>query len=207
MNNYILTVYVDNENTGFCLWLKTIKQCRCANQEHHKKEIIWKPIWINNYNFKKYDLKTCLDLKWKIRDLVGGIKDYKDNNTFPWLEKFDLYIERGIYIPNLGRDKETLEHLRGFIAGQFNKDIFNDKDKLISPKEWKNWYLKNWHDYYGINSVYGNINKWNKKASLLIVDCLIKLNNWDWDINIKDNYSIVDAVLIGWYVINKKLVK
>ncbi|WP_375316819.1 hypothetical protein [Spiroplasma endosymbiont of Virgichneumon dumeticola] len=116
------------------------------------------------------------------------------------LSKLTLIIERGIFNPKMGRGKETLDHLRGFIAGQFNKLL--TKDMLISPSEWKSWWSKSINediikfDWIGIGP-----RAWDKELSLEIANWLIKQNNWNIEINDHDQ---AESLLIGWYYINKE---
>lgn len=138
-----------------------------------------KPIWIDNFSFN--------NKKWDFSNFVGKIFYQCQDNS-----NLNLIIERGIFNPKFGKGKETLDHLRGFIAGQFNKLL--TKDMLISSKEWRKWYIKNYPVYcWGV--------KWNKDISLLLTNELIKLNNWN--IEIKD-HDQAESLLIGWYYLNKE---
>lgn len=160
-----------------------------------------KPIWINSFSFKKYNNDNWEEFKYKI------LKDHY------WDTK--LIIERGIFNPKFGRGKETLDHLRGFIAGQFNKIL--TKDMLISPKQWRKWYLNQkdiidtlmlFHCFnfsYNKNENMGIANhpnnKWNKDLSIKIVNYLSIINNWNITIN---NHDQAESLLIGWYYLNKE---
>ncbi|WP_342266506.1 hypothetical protein [Spiroplasma endosymbiont of Villa modesta] len=194
MNNYLLSIDPSIKNTGFTLWKKTKRISECE-VNYNEIEYIdeWKPIWISSYNFNKYEIKTSLELKWKIRDYIIPNIDTKPNNTYPWLEKFDLIIERGTFHSKNGIGYETQEHLRGFIAGQFNKLI--TKDMLISPSEWKKWYKENY------KNIEINYNNWKKEYSLILVKDLITFNNWNITIS---NHDEADSLLIGWYYLNKE---
>ncbi len=86
---------------------------------------------------------------------------------------------------------KTQEHLRGFIAGTFNKLL--TKNMLISPSKWKKWYIDNYPVYcWGV--------KWTKEKSLEIAQIIITENNWNIKIN---NHDEADSLLIGWYYLNK----
>ncbi|WP_458257584.1 hypothetical protein [Spiroplasma endosymbiont of Dactylopius coccus] len=183
MNNYLLSIDPSIKNTGFTLW-------------ENKK-----PIFVKSYSFKKYS--TGVEI---------SKSDYIYNNNFNYLilnqiekeldfqlgsknskSNFNLIIERGF--PNM-KGSETQEHLRGFIAGQFNKLL--KKDMLISPKEWQNWYLKELR--YEEDDLFKD-KKWNKEKSLYIVGGLIRQQNWNITIS---NHDEADSLLIGWYYLNKE---
>ncbi|WP_342267118.1 hypothetical protein [Spiroplasma endosymbiont of Villa modesta] len=200
MNNYLLSIDPSIKNTGFTLWKKTKRISECE-VNYNEIEYIdeWKPIWISSYNFNKYEIKTSLELKWKIRDYIIPNIDTKPNNTYPWLEKFDLIIERGTFHSKNGIGYETQEHLRGFIAGQFNKLL--TKNMLISPSEWKKWYVKNDKYCSAITFVNGINYKWDKNVSLFMCEYLIKENKWNIKIS---NHDEADSLLIGWYYLNKE---
>ncbi|WP_342273087.1 hypothetical protein [Spiroplasma endosymbiont of Acasis viretata] len=141
-----------------------------------------KPIWINSYSFKNYNY----DWK-KIQLQISYLID---------MNKYDLLIERGTFHSKNGIGYETQEHLRGFIAGTFNKLL--TKNMLISPKEWQNWYLKELR--YEEDDLFKN-KKWNKEKSLYIVGGLIRQQKWNIKIS---NHDEADSLLIGWYYLNKE---
>ncbi|WP_342273587.1 hypothetical protein [Spiroplasma endosymbiont of Acasis viretata] len=186
MTNYLLSIDPSIKNTGFTLW-------------ENKK-----PIWINSYSFKKYS--TGVEI---------SKSDYIYNNNFNYLilnqiekeldfqlgsknskSNFNLIIERGTFHSKNGIGYETQEHLRGFIAGTFNKLL--TKNMLISPKEWQNWYLKELR--YEEDDLFKN-KKWNKEKSLYIVGGLIRQQKWNIKIS---NHDEADSLLIGWYYLNKE---
>ncbi|WP_342253434.1 hypothetical protein [Spiroplasma endosymbiont of Zeiraphera isertana] len=138
-----------------------------------------KPIWINSYSFKNYNY----DWK-KIQKQISYLID---------INEYDLLIERGTFHSKNGIGYETQEHLRGFIAGTFNKLL--TKNMLISPSKWKSWYKEN---YKNITIDYSN---WKKEYSLILVKDLITFNNWNITVN---NHDEADSLLIGWYYLNKE---
>ncbi|WP_338986777.1 hypothetical protein [Spiroplasma endosymbiont of Dasysyrphus albostriatus] len=168
MNNYLLSIDPSIKNTGFTLWEK--------ENISNNFIIIWKPIFVKSYSFKNYKGKRSF--YWAINA----------NN-----DELDLIIESGF--PNM-KGSETQDHLRGFIAGQFNKLL--TKDMLISPKEWQNWYLKELR--YEEDDLFKD-KKWNKEKSLYIVGGLIRQQNWNIKIS---NHDEADSLLIGWYYLNKE---
>ncbi|WP_375317215.1 hypothetical protein [Spiroplasma endosymbiont of Virgichneumon dumeticola] len=93
----------------------------------------------------------------------------------------------------MGRGKETLDHLRGFIAGQFNKLL--TKDMLISSSEWKSWYRFN----FNIDDNF--LIKWTKEISIKLAKQIIKEQCWNITIS---NHDEAESLLIGWYYINKE---
>lgn len=135
-----------------------------------------KPIWVSSFSFKKYDGQR--QFYWNI----------KVNNN-----ELDIIMERGTFHSKNGIGYETQEHLRGFIAGQFNKLL--TKDMLISPKTWQNWYIKKFPTFFE------NDKKLTKKHSLEIAQIIITENNWNITIN---NHDEADSLLIGWYFLNKE---
>lgn len=163
MNNYLLSIDPSIKNTGFTLW-------------ENKK-----PIWINSYNFKNYNYENYMEL-------IHNIILNKVNGLY-W-EQLSLCIEQGFI--NKGKGKETLEHLRGFIAGWFNKLI--TKDMLVHNLTWKKWYIDN-------NITNTSLKNWNKKISEDI--CLYLNEKYEWNINI-NNHDEADSLLIGWYYLNKE---
>ncbi|WP_425380755.1 hypothetical protein [Spiroplasma endosymbiont of Polydrusus pterygomalis] len=137
-----------------------------------------KPIWVSSFSFKKFNNDEWKEFKHAI---------YRDHF---W--ETNLIIERGTFNPKFGKGKETLDHLRGFIAGQFNKLL--TKDMLISPSSWQNWYIKEFLVFFE------NDKKWTKKHSLEIVQIIITENNWNIKVN---NHDEADSLLIGWYFYRK----
>ncbi|WP_339047495.1 hypothetical protein [Spiroplasma endosymbiont of Colias croceus] len=207
MNNYLLSIDPSIKNTGFTLWEKEYKYdknlnywptreyvyCEIHNDENaslkiveeckncYENEIIWKPIFLKSYNLKEYDGQRRFYWDIKVND-----------------NELDLIIERGTFHSKNGIGYETQEHLRGFIAGQFNKLL--TKDMLISPSEWKKWYVKNDKYCSAITFVNGINYKWDKNISLFMCENLIKENNWNIKIS---NHDEADSLLIGWYYLNK----
>ncbi|WP_342254549.1 hypothetical protein [Spiroplasma endosymbiont of Zeiraphera isertana] len=203
MNNYLLSIDPSIKNTGFTLWekkykydknlnywptreyvyceihnddnvsLKIIKECKNC----YENEIIWKPILISSYSFKKYGV-----LNFESEIFFNNIKD----------TNIDLIIERGTFHSKNGIGYETQEHLRGFIAGQFNKLL--TKNMLISPSSWKKWYIDN-----NITNI--SLKNWNKKISEDI--CFYLNEKYEWNIKIS-NHDEADSLLIGWYYLNKE---
>ncbi|WP_342276926.1 hypothetical protein [Spiroplasma endosymbiont of Nebria brevicollis] len=177
MNNYLLSIDPSMKNTGFTLWENKI------------------PILITSLNFSKKDYHYFTDfinmvfLQCQTNNL-GVIDDKTDYSLY-------LVIERGIFNPKFGRGKETLDHLRGFIAGQFNKLL--TKDMLISSSEWRKWYLKELR--YDEDDLFKD-KKWNKEKSLYIVRDLIRQQNWNITIL---NHDEAESLLIGWYYLNKEV--
>ncbi len=118
-----------------------------------------KPIWINSYSFKDYNYD------WeKIQLQISYLID---------MNKYDLLMERGTFHSKNGIGYETQEHLRGFIAGQFNKLL--TKNMLISPSSWKKWYIDN-------NIINISLKNWNKKTDFsphVLVEGIMKLNEFN----------------------------
>ncbi|WP_174480440.1 hypothetical protein [Spiroplasma endosymbiont of Danaus chrysippus] len=187
MTNYLLSIDPSIKNTGFTLWEKKIY---CDTYKY-----IWKPILISSCSFKKNGVDN---FNRDMHYVVYGTLELKDelNNS---KNNFDLIIERGTFHSKNGIGYETQEHLRGFIAGQFNKLI--TKDMLISPSEWKKWYVKNDKYCSAITFVNGINYKWDKNISLFMCENLIKKNNWNIKIS---NHDEADSLLIGWYYLNKE---
>ncbi|WP_342257488.1 hypothetical protein [Spiroplasma endosymbiont of Nomada ruficornis] len=104
----------------------------------------------------------------------------------------DLIIERGTFNSKNGIGYDTQEHLRGFIAGQFNKLL--TKDMLISPSEWKKWYERYDPPIFWLRP-------WDKELSIYVAEEIIKENNWNIKIS---NHDEADSLLIGWYYLNKE---
>lgn len=200
MTNYLLSIDPSIKNTGFTLWEKTeyhqrcigdcIKYgmiCECEISNNHYE---WKPIWINSYNFEDYfNLEFLNSYVDEIKNIIWN---YLDSKAVNWMNFLDLIIERGTFHVKNGIGYETQEHLRGFIAGTFNKLLI--KDMLISPSKWKKWYIDNYPVYcWGV--------KWTKEKSLEIAQIIITENNWNIKIN---NHDEADSLLIGWYYLNKE---
>ncbi|WP_339047244.1 hypothetical protein [Spiroplasma endosymbiont of Colias croceus] len=182
MNNYLLSIDPSIKNTGFTLWEKFKHYC---DKEECLKIYYWKPIWISSYSFNNKKLDFI--------DFQNEIFFHRTRN-----EDINLIIERGTFHSKNGIGYETQEHLRGFIAGQFNKLL--TKDMLISPSEWKKWYVKNDKYCSAITFVNGINYKWDKNISLFMCENLIKENNWNIKIS---NHDEADSLLIGWYYLNK----
>ncbi|WP_342267240.1 hypothetical protein [Spiroplasma endosymbiont of Villa modesta] len=72
---------------------------------------------------------------------------------------------------------------------------------LISPSEWKKWYVKNDKYCSAITFVNGINYKWDKNVSLFMCEYLIKENKWNIKIS---NHDEADSLLIGWYYLNKE---
>ncbi|WP_338978657.1 hypothetical protein [Spiroplasma endosymbiont of Panzeria rudis] len=170
MTNYLLSIDPSIKNTGFTLWEK----------ENISDNFIirWKPIFVKSYNLKKYDGQRKFYWDIKVND-----------------NELDLIIERGTFHSKNGIGYETQEHLRGFIAGQFNKLL--TKNMLISPSEWKKWYKNRpFGAYWDIKN-----EKWTKETSLAMAQIIISENEWDFNIT---NHDEADSLLIGWYYLNKE---
>ncbi|WP_342218010.1 hypothetical protein [Spiroplasma endosymbiont of Amphimallon solstitiale] len=195
MTNYLLSIDPSIKNTGFTLWEKKIY---CDTYTY-----IWKPILISSCSFKKNGIDN---FNRDMHYVVYGTLELKDELTNS-KNNFDLIIERGTFHSKNGIGYETQEHLRGFIAGQFNKLL--TKNMLISPRTWQNWYLnqENIIDtlIYNENEKIGIANhpnnKWNKDLSIKIVNYLTIINNWNIKIS---NHDEADSLLIGWYYLNKE---
>ncbi|WP_342252961.1 hypothetical protein [Spiroplasma endosymbiont of Zeiraphera isertana] len=142
-----------------------------------------KTIWINSYNFKNYNYD------WeKIQIQISYLID---------MNKYDLLMERGTFHSKNGIGYETQEHLRGFIAGQFNKLL--TKNMLISPSSWKKWYINNFKNNYNLPKKQEFI--WIKNTSIQLANELII--NQGWNITVS-NHDEADSLLIGWYYLNKE---
>ncbi|WP_339047226.1 hypothetical protein [Spiroplasma endosymbiont of Colias croceus] len=176
MNNYLLSIDPSIKNTGFTLWEKFKHYC---DKKECLKIYYWKPIWISSYSFNNKKLDFI--------DFQNEIFFHRTRN-----EDINLIIERGTFHSKNGIGYETQEHLRGFIAGQFNKLI--TKDMLISPSKWKKWYIDNI-----ITNI--SLRNWNKKISEDICFYLNEKYEWNIDIN---NHDEADSLLIGWYYLNKE---
>ncbi|BDT05079.1 hypothetical protein [Spiroplasma ixodetis] len=139
-----------------------------------------KPIWMGSFSFNNKKLDFI--------DFQGEIffQRKRDNDI-------DLIIERGTFHSKNGIGYETQEHLRGFIAGQFNKLL--TKDMLISPSSWKKWYKSQSFINILIND------EWDKESSIRLAKVLIEQNNWNIKIS---NHDEADSLLIGWYYLNKE---
>lgn len=176
MTNYLLSIDPSIKNTGFTLW-------------ENKK-----PVLVKSCSFKKNsnDFINITDVLYEyyyLRNLRINI----------FYEHLNLIIERGTFHSKNGIGYETQEHLRGFIAGQFNKLL--TKNMLISPSEWKKWYVKNDKYCSAITFVNGINYKWDKNVSLFMCEYLIKENKWNIKIS---NHDEADSLLIGWYYLNKE---
>ncbi|WP_339046105.1 hypothetical protein [Spiroplasma endosymbiont of Colias croceus] len=177
MTNYLLSIDPSIKNTGFTLWEKTKRISECEINYNEIEYIYkWKPILISSYSFKKYGV-----LNFESEIFFNNMK-----NT-----NIDLIIERGTFHSKNGIGYETQEHLRGFIAGQFNKLL--TKDMLISPSEWKKWYVKIFW--------YAKDKKWNKELSIKLAKQVIQEQGWNITIS---NHDEADSLLIGWYYLNKE---
>ncbi|WP_338974194.1 hypothetical protein [Spiroplasma endosymbiont of Tricholauxania praeusta] len=172
MTNYLLSIDPSIKNTGFTLWEK----------ENISDNFIirWKPIFVKSYNLKEYNGKR--QFYWDIK--------VNDN-------ELDLIIERGTFHVKNGIGYETQEHLRGFIAGQFNKLI--TKNMLISPSSWKKWYVNNLKNNFNLPKKQEFI--WIKNTSIQLANELINEQNWNITIS---NHDEADSLLIGWYYLNKE---
>ncbi|WP_339042441.1 hypothetical protein [Spiroplasma endosymbiont of Apeira syringaria] len=184
MTNYLLSIDPSIKNTGITFWQNKV------------------PILIKSYSFNgKIDFRKYIvediDYYIMIESLYIYNKDiedyiYQENNY-----NLDLIIERGTFHSKNGIGYETQEHLRGFIAGQFNKLL--TKNMLISPSEWKKYYWIKLDLPY--HKELKKINEWNKNLSLEIANNLIEENNWNITIS---NHDEADSLLIGWYYLNKE---
>ncbi|WP_339048661.1 hypothetical protein [Spiroplasma endosymbiont of Colias croceus] len=187
MNNYLLSIDPSIKNTGFTLWEKTKRISECeVNYNEIEYVYKWKPIWMGSFSFNNKKLDFI--------DFQGEIFFQRKRD-----EDIDLIIERGTFHSKNGIGYETQEHLRGFIAGQFNKLL--TKNMLISPSEWKKWYVKNDKYFSAITFVNGINYKWDKNVSLFTCENLIEENNWNITIS---NHDEADSLLIGWYYLNKE---
>ncbi|WP_342253698.1 hypothetical protein [Spiroplasma endosymbiont of Zeiraphera isertana] len=179
MTNYLLSIDPSIKNTGFTLWEKKIY---CDTYKY-----IWKPILISSCSFKNNAIDN---FNRDMHYVVYGTLELKDELTNS-KNNLDLIIERGTFHSKNGIGYETQEHLRGFIAGTFNKLL--TKDMLISPSSWKKWYIDN-----NITNI--SLKNWNKKISEDI--CFYLNEKYEWNINI-NNHDEADSLLIGWYYLNK----
>ncbi|WP_342217553.1 hypothetical protein [Spiroplasma endosymbiont of Amphimallon solstitiale] len=183
MTNYLLSIDPSIKNTGFTLWEKKIY---CDTYTY-----IWKPILISSCSFKKNGIDN---FNRDMHYVVYGTLELKDELTNS-KNNFDLIIERGTFHSKNGIGYETQEHLRGFIAGQFNKLL--TKNMLISPSEWKKWYKNRpFGAYWDIKN-----EKWTKETSLAMAQIIISENEWNFNIT---NHDEADSLLIGWYYLNKE---
>ncbi|WP_174480823.1 hypothetical protein [Spiroplasma endosymbiont of Danaus chrysippus] len=197
MTNYLLSIDPSIKNTGFTLWEHIYQDCKCFGNCSCNNIDIWKPIWIKSYNFNKY--KDIIDYDFQdiiyennFRNIIDKINFYIESPyTYDW-DKITLIIERGTFHSKNGIGYETQEHLRGFIAGQFNKLL--TKDMLISPSSWKKWYVKIFW--------YAKDKKWDKKLSLKLANQVIQEQGWNITIS---NHDEADSLLIGWYYLNKEV--
>ncbi|WP_375318319.1 hypothetical protein [Spiroplasma endosymbiont of Virgichneumon dumeticola] len=189
MNNYLLSVDPSMKNTGFTLWEYIYQHCKCFGNCSCNNIDIWKPIWIGSCSFKKNSIDNFYrDMHYVIYgtlELKNELTNSKNN--------FDLIIERGTFHSKNGIGYETQEHLRGFIAGKFNKLL--TKDMLISPSEWKKWYVKKSFSQFEKNFI------WIKNTSIHLANELIIKQGWNITIS---NHDEAESLLIGWYYLNKE---
>lgn len=147
--------------------------------------VLWKdnkPIWIGTYNFSKYQE---LEFNYQIMNNVFG---------FCKTDFLEIVMERGIYHPKTGKSKEILDVLRGTIIGLFSEWIH--PKRFVSPSQWKANHKKE-----RIQKLLFEPELNTKELSIQIAQDLIDKN--EWEIDIKNNNNISDAILIGWYWINK----
>ncbi|WP_338977472.1 hypothetical protein [Spiroplasma endosymbiont of Panzeria rudis] len=184
MNNYLLSIDPSIKNTGFTLWEKTKRISECEVNYNEIEYIYkWKPIFVNSYSFKNIDVHSGMQIF-----IINMIR----KTEIITYNELDLIIERGTFNSKNGIGYETQEHLRGFIAGQFNKLL--TKNMLISPSSWKKWYIDN-----NITNI--SLKNWNKKISEDI--CFYLNEKYEWNIKIS-NHDEADSLLIGWYYLNKE---
>ncbi|WJG69624.1 hypothetical protein [Spiroplasma ixodetis] len=167
MNNYLLSIDPSIKNTGFTLWEKKTSKDWKSIKDNTPYEY-WKPLLVTSFNFKNFK-KTNIVFELF---MISHIEHFKN---------MDLIIERGTFHSKNGIGYETQEHLRGFIAGQFNKLL--TKDMLISPSEWKKWYVKIFW--------YAKDKKWNKELSLKLAKQVIQEQDWNITISNHDEAEIV----------------
>ncbi|WP_342218282.1 hypothetical protein [Spiroplasma endosymbiont of Amphimallon solstitiale] len=187
MTNYLLSIDPSIKNTGFTLWEKRCHVIDCENNNCIKLKL-WMPIWIKSYSFEKFkNINPTFDEQIIFElFMIGEIKHFDNMN---------IIIERGTFHSKNGIGYETQEHLRGFIAGQFNKLI--TKNMLISPSSWKKWYKNRpFGAYWDIKN-----EKWTKETSLAMAQIIISENEWNFNIT---NHDEADSLLIGWYYLNKE---
>ncbi|WP_339047197.1 hypothetical protein [Spiroplasma endosymbiont of Colias croceus] len=170
MNNYLLSIDPSIKNTGFTLW-------------ENKKPVLVKSCSFKNKNKDFINITDVLYEYYYLRNLRINI----------FYEHLNLIIERGTFHSKNGIGYETQEHLRGFIAGQFNKLL--TKDMLISPSKWKSWYRLN----FNIDDNF--LIKWTKEISIKLAKQVIQEQNWNITIS---NHDEADSLLIGWYYLNKE---
>lgn len=213
MTNYLLSIDPSIKNTGFTLWEKKFIRhiTDIKNENEYLGNYYWKPIWITSYSFNKNN-DFYLEIKSKVNDLIGITRK---------IIRFNIIIERGTFHSKNGIGYETQEHLRGFIAGRFNKLL--TKDMLISNTEWWSYYEENYKEIIEIltheimnnfikeNNIKNiNINKkiykkWiiylKKELSFKLANYLKNTYNWE---PIITNHDEADSLLIGWYYLNKE---
>ncbi|WP_339042167.1 hypothetical protein [Spiroplasma endosymbiont of Apeira syringaria] len=187
MNNYLLSIDPSIKNTGFTLWEKRCHVIDCENNNCIELKL-WTPIWIKSYSFEKFkNINRTFDEQIIFElFMIGEIGDFDNMN---------IIIERGTFHSKNGIGYETQEHLRGFIAGQFNKLL--TKDMLISPSSWKKWYIKKYH----LQSINFKNKNWSKEFSISMTESLIDEQGWNIKIS---NHDEADSLLIGWYYLNKE---
>ncbi|WP_425377289.1 hypothetical protein [Spiroplasma endosymbiont of Aleiodes alternator] len=211
MTNYLLSIDPSIKNTGFTLWENKIPILIESYSFNNKNKV--NSIITNNFN----DLIN--DFIFAMLTVKDNFLDENDINNV--LNKLSLIIERGTFHSKNGIGYETQEHLRGFIAGQFNKLL--TKDMLISNTEWWAYYEENYKEIIEIltheimnnfikeNNIKNiNINKkiykkWiiylKKELSFKLANYLKDNYNWEPIIN---NHDEADSLLIGWYYLNKE---
>ncbi|WP_458258307.1 hypothetical protein [Spiroplasma endosymbiont of Dactylopius coccus] len=189
MNNYLLSIDPSIKNTGFTLWEKENISKDWKKIQDNTPYEYWKPISIGSCSFKKNGIDN---FNRDMHYVVYGTLELKDELNIS-KNNFDLIIERGTFHSKNGIGYETQEHLRGFIAGQFNKLL--TKNMLISPSSWKKWYKSQSFINILIND------EWDKESSIRLATVLIEQNNWNITIS---NHDEADSLLIGWYYLNKE---
>ncbi|WP_425376846.1 hypothetical protein [Spiroplasma endosymbiont of Aleiodes alternator] len=189
MTNYLLSIDPSIKNTGFTLWEKRCHVIDCENNNCIELKL-WTPTWIKSYSFEKFkNINPTFDEQIIFElFMIGEIGDFDNMN---------IIIERGTFHSKNGIGYETQEHLRGFIAGTFNKLL--TKDMLISPSEWKKWYVNHFKDNFNLPKKQEFI--WIKNTSIQLANELINEQNWNITIS---NHDETDSLLIGWYYLNKE---
>lgn len=211
MNNHLLSIDPSMDRTGFTLWKKIITfqgTDMPFSRIENLQEYYWKPIWIDSYSFNHYDTLGFTDnILIKVYDLIS------DYNSQPY-SSFDIVIERGFRSTKNGKGVETLEHLRGFIAGQFNMlpDKKFQEKYMPLPNEWRKRILNRLFNFIDF--------KPTGAQELLIIGMLIlekKLAKEDWLWiahlyceymkweNKPKNHDQAESLLIGWDFITKNL--
>jgi hypothetical protein len=194
MNKHLLSIDPSMDRTGFTLWEQQWTDI--------EKVYSWKPIWIESYSFNKYGDGSY---QWNnIKDII----EIKCNNNIPI-----LVIERGFRSSKNGKGVETLEHLRGFIAGQFDKlpDKKFQEKYMPLPNEWRKTILYRLYNFIDF--------KPTGQQELLIIGMLIlekklKKEDWLWIAYLyyeymkwetpPKNHDEAESLLIGWDFITKE---